>query len=654
MLSLAADYNIGESLLVKSEFSLSNNDLNRFSNLDNEDNIGVAGFLELGHNHTLNENWSLKNFANIELTQKEFRALNPYRAQEFNRDWNVESNLDSRESIAGLGSTLSYKNKGNIAYQLKSYNREDFDGLRHFASFQYRDSSYVIDANVNYLKSSSNIENTDFLRPTVEVSRKFNALNQLTLGAFYQGERNERISADNNELRATSFQFDRINFFIQNELDSRLHYKFSLNRRYDQLPDQNELKEVTIADEFISTSKWNINPSSSLNFDFSYRNLKVQDPILSTEVPRKTYLGRLDFNFSAFDGGVRSLTSYQIQSGQELKQEFEYIQVEQGQGNFVWVDYNADSLRQQNEFEFSPIDTADYLKITVFNNEFIRTNSNGINQSLRLDAKPFISNQSSSFFLNTLSKFSSLHTLRINQKTNAENSNDGFRLVDFDVEDTTLVSFGSFINNTLYFNRSNPKYDLQVGNILNQNKIVQITGFDARALEEYFTRWRLSPVSYMDIIFEAKTGIKLSDSEIFDNRDFSIRSLQLSPEISYRPKTNLRFKTRYTYIEKDQQINENESLVSHNLSFETSYRQANSSSLNLGLSFVQLDFQGDTNTPVSFDMLEGLQQGQNYIWTMAYTRRLNNSVDLIVNYEGRKTGTSRVVHIGRAQVKASF
>ncbi len=655
MISVAADYKFSKNWTVGSELSLTNTDLNRFSDVDNGDNQGLGGHFKIQHqlNPEKTSRWNILSYGEIETVSRNFVPLNPYRNQEFNRDWNVDRDTKSRENILKMGSIFNYGSRAKIGYNLNSFTRDDYEGWRHLIDGTYLDSTYQATANLSLVSTSSSFEKTEFVRPTVEASRKI-PFGESQIGLFYQAERNERRDASTDELKPTSFAFNRLNLFLKNPESSTFHYLISGNRRVDDLPFQDSLIRANSANEFVLNTQIKLSSRSNLRTNFTYRDLNVANTELTEETPRETYLGQVDLNLNILDGGIRSQTSYLIQSGQELKQEFEYVQVEQGQGNFIWVDYNMDSLRQQNEFELSQVDTADYLKITVFNNEFIRTNSLGINQSLRLEWRNILGRKRKNTWQRFVKRFSNLHSLRINQKTNIENVDRGFEPLKFDIQDSSLVSYNSFVNNTLYFNRSNPTFDAQLSQNLNNNKFVQITGFEARSLEEYTARFRWSPVSHIDLIIEGNTGVKISDSEVFDERDFSIRSLSFSPEINYRPTPSFRIKGRYSLIEKDQQINLNETLRSHDMSMEIDLRRATTSSLNSSFSFVKVNLEGATNTPVAFELLNGLQNGQNYLWRFAYTRRLNNAVDFILDYEGRKTGDSPVVHIGRAQVKASF
>ena len=66
------------------------------------------------------------------------------------------------------------------------------------------------------------------------------------------------------------------------------------------------------------------------------------------------------------------------------------------------------------------------------------------------------------------------------------------------------------------------------------------------------------------------------------------------------------------------------------------------------------DFTGNTNTPVAYQMLEGLQAGENYTWNLLFNKKLNSFLNLNLNYLGRKSENSRTIHTGSVQLKAIF
>jgi hypothetical protein len=72
-------------------------------------------------------------------------------------------------------------------------------------------------------------------------------------------------------------------------------------------------------------------------------------------------------------------------------------------------------------------------------------------------------------------------------------------------------------------------------------------------------------------------------------------------------------------------------------------------------SYIQIEFNGLANTPIAFAMLDGLQDGQNLLWGLTIDRQISKTIQLNLNYEGRRTGNQQgIVHVGRMQLRALF
>jgi len=118
--------------------------------------------------------------------------------------------------------------------------------------------------------------------------------------------------------------------------------------------------------------------------------------------------------------------------------------------------------------------------------------------------------------------------------------------------------------------------------------------------------------------------------------------------------TNFRVNVQYAYDDRQQRINKEETARSNDFTIETTYRQASTANLNLSVSYVNVTTDVEANSPIEFDLLDGLKNGKNFIWNTLFTKRLSNNIDLNISYEGRRTGDAPTVHIARAQVKATF
>jgi hypothetical protein len=53
-------------------------------------------------------------------------------------------------------------------------------------------------------------------------------------------------------------------------------------------------------------------------------------------------------------------------------------------------------------------------------------------------------------------------------------------------------------------------------------------------------------------------------------------------------------------------------------------------------------------------MLEGLNPGSNITWEANYQRNISKHMQLSVNYNGRQSESSPIIHTGGVQVRAFF
>ena len=97
-----------------------------------------------------------------------------------------------------------------------------------------------------------------------------------------------------------------------------------------------------------------------------------------------------------------------------------------------------------------------------------------------------------------------------------------------------------------------------------------------------------------------------------------------------------------------------EKAVGNTAGLDLKYNVANKGSFQAKFNFILIAFDGTQNTPVAFEMQEGLRTGQNYTWGISYQRTLSNNMQLNVNYDGRKSPDVKTVHVGGVQVRLFF
>lgn len=709
IMSVGAKYAPSQNTNITSEFSLSNQDLNRFSTINNEDNQGLAGYLKADHKFVIDSAIVLVPFAAIELTQDHFKSLNPYRATEFIRDWNLQSLLPSDERIIRSGFNVSNGGQQNLEYVFSNFNRTlDYDGTKHNLNYNLSLLGFKFTSKSSFLSSQDNLERTSFLRPNFGLSKKLGTNSSWEIGYLFDGEKNERrvLATDDLNLLSRSYDINRV--YLTRTNNKSFTTSLSLEKRNDRSVLGSDLVPLTTANAASVSAKWVPSKNSNLNIDFTFRDLKIENNVLADELSinaKKSYLGQIDYNLKALNGFLKTTTSYNIGSGQQAKIEFDYQEVLPGEGNYDWIDTNMDNIQQTGEFIISEFqDTSRWIQVPLYNNEFVQTNNSGINQSLRLDPKLLYINankkrkerilainkerslrkkqmtlidsnsvefslltqeeikskieeatlskpQKPNKFQNVISRFSSVSTFRINKKVETDDTD--YNPLNLSSQDTSIINYTSFINNTLFFNRGNSSFDFQIGNRKNEARLLQIAGLDIRSLSEYFSRIRVGLNKKIDLILNVKKGNRIGESPFQSRTDFKINYQAYNPEINYRPLSNLRFIAKYEF-EKKNEIFADLTAISQDFTFENSFRKSSSYSWDTGISFVKVSYDGDENSILGFEILEGLKKGNNYLWNTSFTKRLQNNVDFIINYEGRKTGSSRVIHTARAQVKATF
>ncbi len=663
MFTLGGKYQLTKNSKIRSEISLSNRDLNRLSDVQGTDNIGLGFTTGYENRLIFGEDDSVKIrkneltlSANYEFIQRTFNPLNPYRKREFTRDWNTTGLAASDEHLISAGFTLKNNAIGTLKYDFSTFLKDSlYNGLRNYAAFIARPKNWNIRVEMNYLTSEDLSGKSIFSRPKINLTKTFEQLNNWQIGVYGEREKNQRFGQGVDTLSAASFHYDLARAYIKSPQKNNFQLTFNVQQRLDYLPIETDFEEITKANEANLQGQWRKSAASNLRFNFTYRNLTITDESITEIEPQETYLGRLEYVLSVKKGLVRSNTTYEISSGQEQKIQFNYIEVEAGQGSYTWIDRNQDSIKQVDEFEIAAFqDQANHIRIATFTNEFIRTNTVQFNQSLGVNPKAVWFNQKG--FKKFLARFATQSAWQINRKVLLAPDVTTWNPFQTEISDSALVSLTANVRHSLFFNRTNPKFSAELGYFNNGNRVILTTGFESRSSQQSFlkVRWNMTKT----VNFEIKTtvGQLVNDSELFDSRDYNIDFQEIEPKLSlFAFERTFRAELKYRYKNSKNAIETaGETAIANEGKLELTYNKATKSSYRLNFNYVDVNYSGASNTPVEFTMLEGLQNGQNFIWNLTFNRAIARNIQLLISYEGRKTGAANVIHVGRASVRASF
>ncbi len=676
---------------LRAEVALSNFDQNRLSDLDDANNTGLAGtvgakqVIEVGsrqsavssptpeHQSAIRNPQSVIELeANYEFAQQKFKELNPYRPAEFTRDWNVNRNVNdvgivtrpSNEHLFNGGATLRTQKMGSLQYNLGGFLRDTlYTGIKHFAKYAYLKNGWDVWAQGDILTTKSTTEHSEFMRPKANFAMPFlrdsTGTKYWKAGIYGERERNSRFTKQlqggaPDTLNKASFFYDLVKIYVESPESEKVNFKTSYQRRLDYAPNGEEFSASTTADELNLNGDWQQSRNSRLGWNFTWRQLAIQDTTLSKLDPSDTYLGRLDYSLNLLRGLAQSITSYEIGSGQERKLEFTYLQVPAGEGTHQWTDRNGDGKVQLDEVEIAPFqDVANAVRVTVFTDDFIRTNNVTFNQSLRLEPKAVWFNTTGG--KKFLSRFSTQSSLQITRKVRQLDGVSAWNPFELNVADTALVSTRSSVYNTLFFNRADPKYDLQLGMSDNQNKLVQTTGFESRRQRQQFFKTRWNMTKSLSFQTELTLGKDEQGSEQFESKRYRIESWETKPQLTWQPSNSFRMGATWRHKQAENRLDTlGENAKTNDLKWEMTFNQSATTSIRSEFSFVKIAFNGQANSPVGFAFLQGLQNGKNFIWNITLDRQVAKNIRVGITYEGRKTGQANLIHVGRAQVGAVF
>jgi hypothetical protein len=150
-----------------------------------------------------------------------------------------------------------------------------------------------------------------------------------------------------------------------------------------------------------------------------------------------------------------------------------------------------------------------------------------------------------------------------------------------------------------------------------------------------------------------QTQIESANSKVMQN--YLIDYWQLKPQLQYQPNSTFRLSLESRIGSKKNAVEfGGESLNLIDLGIVSKINQANKGSFQGQVNYIQLNFTGNSNSPVAFELLEALKPGKNVVWTFGYQRTISKNLQLSIQYNGRKNEANRAIHAGGMELKAFF
>jgi hypothetical protein len=190
-------------------------------------------------------------------------------------------------------------------------------------------------------------------------------------------------------------------------------------------------------------------------------------------------------------------------------------------------------------------------------------------------------------------------------------------------DDTSIVSLSSIIRNTLFFNRNNPRYGLDFGYAKQRSKAFQTNGYESREKIDYTLGSRFALNANWTFTGTYIVGEKRNASEFFSSNDFRYNYQEYKPKVSYQFQQTWRVSIDYNYQQSYNlpELGGEQSEVQQ-VGLEMRYSFIKIGVITAKYSFFDVQFDGNLNTPLAYDMLQGLSNGNNQLFNLQIQQRI--------------------------------
>jgi hypothetical protein len=666
IVNLGLDYAIDKNTMIKAEVATSNYDVNTFSKLQNGDDRGWAGKLQVNNVKQISPKNKLLLLTGLdyEYVQDKFKPLERLRNVEFTRDWGLPLlTIPATEKIIRASAGVKDEKNNSFGYRFTNYTRSDnykgyqnsFTQISDWKGWLFNNELVITNFNAFDYKGV-------FLRPTFDVSKQFKQVDDWRVGFRYALEQNKSNKKVEDTLTDDAFSFDSYSVYVKSDDKKKNRVGATFFTRADKYKYPSG-KGFVLGDRSLNLNleaELLANPNRQFYLNTTFRKLKVHNTAVSKQEEDETILGRAEYVMNEWKGLITGNVLYEVGAGQEQRRDYAYLEVPAGRGQYAWIDYDNDGIQQLNEFELAAFpDQAKFIRIFTPTNQFLKANYITLNYSISLNPRSLLNQPDLKGIKKLISRFNLISSMQINKKSIAKGSFE-FNPFKYDVADTALVTLGTVLQNTISYNRFSSDWGIDFTNLRNNGKSLLTYGYESRKLNEWSAKLRLNFSRAFTLTLNGRKAANAlyTDNSQFENRNYELDIRSIEPTLIFIQKTSFRLSTGYRYeSKKNLPVYGDEKSSSNSMNVETKYNVLQNSSITGRFTFNNIDYKSANNnntTTVSYIMLDGLLPGKNFLWALTFTKRLMNNLELNFQYDGRKAGTSKPVHIGKASLTALF
>ncbi len=640
-----AAYRPSEKTSLDVELAFSNHDANLFSSLDQEQNNGWATALKGKQRLWTRDQAQLNVLTDVQFIHKNFHSLENLFSIEFDRDWNLQYTTGNQSLLTG-GLEFKIPGKATATYLFEQLNfGDDYKGYRQNLMANWQSKPWLIETKNSLMQADGLLQKTTFIQSHSQVKHSWESTYVGTRLAF---EQNKETLQETQVLNPMSHRYSSLDLFV-GKGDSlgqniELGYQFRLN---DSIQN-NQLERFSKAHTFYVKSQLLKSETRDLNLYANYRSVR---PVAEDKPTENTINSILTYRDQYFKGFVQSHTLYEISAGTIAQQEFTYLEVEPGRGQYMWIDYNNNGIQELEEFELAPYpDLGKYVRLYLPSQVFLPTNQNKLTQTLTLN--PAALWQNATGIKRILAFFYNQTSYSIDRKDLKKGNQ--LRLHPFTTDKEEMVGLLENFNNYLYYNRGKKRHSVTYMYTKSKNKNLLSYGSTENKIQTHQLGYNhlIRKTWLIDLL--GKTTKQETISPSYASKNYELKIQGFETKLSYLFSSQAQVDLFYTFQEKKNQTADFENLQQHRLGSSFTFNQVKLFTVNGELSFFQNTFTGNAFSPIGYQMLEGLQPGKNMTWRLMFQKNLTNYLDLSLNYQGRSNESTSTIHTGSVQLRAFF
>lgn len=670
MFTLAGSYAINKNNVITGEVAMSNNNVNLFSTKDKKNDIGGAGTVAYkGQIITRSDSGIVKEKVDIEasyeLVQNHFNPIQRFRNVEFARDFNLNTSAtqtyNEHTGIAGI--TYTWAQMGFINYRFRTFIRDTaYRGYENVVSAQLAKKGFAFTFYTSYLHSDALEGKSDFLRPRGELSYRFKALGGIKTGITFDHEMNLYKDHYTDTFNtALTHIWQNYRYYFGSSDTTKNQFKIEYLLRTEQPASATGLRPVVKIAHTINVSGSIVSiRNQTIDWTLTYRRLDLRDSALQAQDLKNYYLGRINYTVAAAKGLIRSSTLYELGAGSEQKVQLVYLVSPTNTGDYIWIGKDPSKPKQLADFVPATYrsDTS-YIRSFSTTPDFYAVNTTTFNEALNINPAALLRNAHG--FGKAVSLFSLFTSVQLTKKIYAgkgvatENYFNPFPTMKMD---TNIVSLTMNSRNSLYINRLSAKISGQIDFNYARSRTLLTAGVENHLTQTQGATVKWNIVKQLNLQSSYTNGIKANESDFYADQQYSIKYNETNNELSYLFKSSIRLAATYYYGFKRNDVATygGQTAQINQVGLDFKFTRHNKTTVGAKASYSAIKYASSayTNEQAQYAMLDGLKNGNNFVWNVSFEQRLATSIQLLLSYDGRQTGSDKSVHTGRAEIRAIF